>query len=129
MIVITRFRVAEAAGTEFLARARTAVAAFAACPGYVAGHIGRAADDPGLWVLTTEWVGVGAFRRSLSAFDVKVHAAPLLGDAIDEPAAYEVLETVRGDRAAVITPSDRAPDADTTRIGERPTTQAPHPLT
>jgi hypothetical protein len=50
----------------------------------VRGRIGRAADDPTAWVLTTEWEGVGAYRRSLSAYDVKVDAAPLLALGRDE---------------------------------------------
>ena len=93
MIVISRFQVAEDGGEEFLARARHALDAFAACTGYRRGRIGRAADDPALWTIVTEWAGVGAFRRSLSNFDVKVHAAPLLAESIDEPAAYELLVT------------------------------------
>ena len=42
-------------------------------------------------MLTTEWEGVGAYRRSLSAYDVKVDAAPLLARGRDEPSAFEVL--------------------------------------
>ncbi|MCU1691632.1 MAG: antibiotic biosynthesis monooxygenase family protein, partial [Frankiales bacterium] len=91
MLVVTRFDVPEADGASFLLEAQTALAAFAARPGYVRGRIGRAADDPTCWVLTTEWVGVGAYRRSLSGYDVKVHAAPLLSRGRDEPSAFEVL--------------------------------------
>lgn len=127
MIVVSRFRVAESVGEEFLDRARLALAAFAACTGYRAGRIGRAADDPALWVITTEWAGVGAFRRSLSSFDVKVHAAPLLGESIEEPAAFEVL--VASDPAAdEVAPSRRAADADTTRVGESATARAPRSI-
>ena len=39
-----------------------------------------------------EWENVGAYRRALSAYDVKVGAVPLLSTAIDEPSAYEVVE-------------------------------------
>ena len=68
----------DAEAATFLPRAQAALAAFAARPGYVRGRVGRAADDPTQWVLTTEWSGVGAYRRSLGAYDVKVDAAPLL---------------------------------------------------
>jgi hypothetical protein len=54
--------------------------------------IGRNLDDPTLWVLTTQWENVGAYRRALSSYDVKLHAVPLLSRAIDEPSAYEVVE-------------------------------------
>ena len=91
MLVVTRFEVAEADGDGFLAQARAALAAFAARDGYVRGRIGRSADDPTAWVVTTEWTGVGAYRRSLSSYDVKVQAAPLLAQGRDEPSAFEVL--------------------------------------
>jgi quinol monooxygenase YgiN len=104
VLVVTRFEVPEAEGQDFLARAQTALSAFAARAGYVRGRIGRAADDPTAWVMTTEWTGVGAYRRSLSAYDVKVSAAPLLSLGRDEPSAFEVLvsdddlhESGRGD--------------------------------
>ena len=61
-------------------------------PGYVDGRIGRNLDDPTLWVLTTRWENVGAYRRALSSYDVKLQAVPLLSRAIDEPSAYEVVE-------------------------------------
>ena len=61
-------------------------------PGYVDGQVGRNLDDPTLWVLTTRWENVGAYRRALSSYDVKLHAVPLLSRALDEPSAYEVVE-------------------------------------
>ncbi len=152
MIVISRFRIAEDAGDEFLDRARRAIQAFAERPGYLRGRIGRAADDPALWTIVTEWSSVGAFRRSLSGFDVKMYAAPLLAESIDEPAAFEVIVAVDGTIADVtpsgrtveggtagatpsgrtvgggtaeVAPSGRAADAGSTRIGEGATPHAP----
>jgi hypothetical protein len=123
-MVISRFTVPEDGAEAFLARARPALAAFAACPGYQRSTIGRAADDPALWAIVTEWAGVGAFRRSLSSFDVKVHAAPLLAESISEPAAFEVITASGEDVSA----SGRAADADQTRIGEAATPYAPRSL-
>ena len=60
--------------------------------GFVRSRIGRNTDDPELWVLTTEWESVGAYRRALSAYDVKLTAVPVLSRAIDEPSAYELVE-------------------------------------
>lgn len=91
MLVLTRFHVPEANGESFLADAGRAIEALSACRGYRSGRVGRAVEDPQAWVIQTEWVGVGAYRRALSAYDVKVHAAPLLGLALDEVSAYEVL--------------------------------------
>ena len=65
--------------------------ALAAQPGCLAAAIGQSTDDPDLIVVRTEWAGVGAYRRALSAFDVKVNAVPLLSAAIDEPSAYELV--------------------------------------
>jgi quinol monooxygenase YgiN len=105
VLVVTRFEVPESDAEDFLPQAQAALAAFASRDGYLAGRIGRAADDPTAWVLTTEWTGVGAYRRSLSSYDVKVQAAPLLSRGRNEPSAFEVL--VRDD---VVRDSDRAAD-------------------
>jgi quinol monooxygenase YgiN len=92
VIVVNRFRVSEADQSAFrddLERARETLAVQS---GYVAGGIGRNVDDPELWVLTTEWEGPGAYRRALSAYDVKLAAVPTLSRALDEPSAYERVE-------------------------------------
>jgi len=112
MLVVTRFDVPENASAAFLPQAGAALAAFAARPGYLRGRVGRAADDPTAWVLTTEWDGVGSYRRALSAYDVKVDAAPLLSRGRDEASAFEVLLSDEGSA-----PSRRAADASSTGIG------------
>lgn len=109
---MTRFDVPEGDSGSFLARAQAALTAFAACRGYLRGRVGRAADDPSAWVLTTEWDGVGSYRRSLGGYDVKVHAAPLLSLGRDEPSAFEVLLSDEG-----AAPSRRAADADSSDVG------------
>jgi quinol monooxygenase YgiN len=124
LLVISRFRVTDAEAAGFLDRARAATAAFAARPGFVRARIGRAADDPDIWVLTTEWQSVGAFRRSLSDFDVKVHSAPLLAQSLDEPAAFEVLESWDGDQVSGGR-SDLATDAAAVAVGSAATPAAP----
>jgi hypothetical protein len=91
VLVITRYTVAELDADDFLARGRAALAVLATRPGYRSGRIGRAADDPTLWVLTTEWDNVGSYRRALGGYDVKVQAAPLLSLAHDEPSAFELM--------------------------------------
>ena len=113
MLVVTRFEVPEALAQQFLDQARRALAAFAARDGYLQGRIGRAADDPTARVMTTEWAGVGAYRRSLSSYDVKVDAAPLLSRGRDEASAFEVLV-----RDGVTRGSGRAVDAETVGLGE-----------
>lgn len=104
VIVVSRF---DDAPADVEQRGAAALRALAARPGFVRGSLGRAADDPAAWVLVTEWVGVGAYRRALSAYEVKVAASPLLALGRAEASAYEVLlavdetgtTTARSDRA------------------------------
>lgn len=114
MLVITHHTVPPAQAREFLDAARAAIEAFAARPGYLGGRIGRAADDPSAWALVTEWDGVGAYRRALSSYDVRVIAAPLLATAHDAPSAFEVL---RDDSPGIAT-TDLAADAGTVGLGQ-----------
>jgi quinol monooxygenase YgiN len=92
VLVVSRFRVPEDEGEAFRGELATAHAVLAERPGYVDGHVGRNLDDPTLWVLTTRWEHVGAYRRALSSYEVKMQAVPLLSRAVDEPSAYEVVE-------------------------------------
>jgi quinol monooxygenase YgiN len=92
VLVVSRFRVEEAEAGEFRVGLELAHATLAERPGYVAGYVGRNVDDPTLWALVTTWEHVGAYRRALSAYDVKLHAVPLLSRALDEPSAYEMVE-------------------------------------
>jgi hypothetical protein len=114
MLVVNRFVVpAEGpGGDEFVERATAALSALAARPGYVRGELGRAYDDPAHWSLVTEWESVGAYRRALGSFDVRVHATPLLAQSLDEPSAYEVLARTGADGTVTTAVSDRAADGD-----------------
>jgi len=93
VLIVNRFRVpAEGAEAQrFRADLAVAHAVLAAQQGYVEGHIGRNVDDPGLWVLSTRWQHVGAYRRALSTYDARLTAVPVLGRAIEEPSAYEIV--------------------------------------
>ena len=92
MLVVSRFRVPVDEGEAFRAGIQEALDVLAQRPGHLGGTIGRNVDDPELWVLSTRWEHVGAYRRALSAYDVKLRAVPLLSRALDEPSAYEVVE-------------------------------------
>ncbi len=84
------------------------LAALAACPGYIRGQLGRALDDPSQWSLVTEWASVGAYRRALGSYDVKLRATEVLGQALPEPSAFEVLGTAEPGGTTTIHGSDRA---------------------
>jgi heme-degrading monooxygenase HmoA len=116
VLVVNRFVVPdeEQARTAFTERAGIALAALAGCRGYRSGQLGRGYDDPAEWRLVTEWESVGAYRRALSSFEVKVHATPLLAESRDEASAFEVLLTAGPGGALAGAGSDRAaepPDA------------------
>lgn len=89
-------------------RAHAALGALAARPGYLRGRLARALDEPANWTIVTEWESVGAYRRALSAYEVKVHATPLLAEALDEPSAYEVLADAAPGGELRLAVSDRA---------------------
>jgi len=92
VLVVNRFRVPESEGEAFARDLQAALELLAACPGHLTAQIGRNVDDPALWVLTTTWENVGAYRRALSSYDVRVGAWPVLARAIEEPSAFELLQ-------------------------------------
>jgi heme oxygenase (mycobilin-producing) len=104
MIALTHF--ADPAA-DFPDRARAALAALAARPGYLRGTLGRSTDDPAAWVLLTEWENVGSYRRALGNYEVKLHATPLLAAALDVPGGFEALVDVAPGGAEVVRGSDR----------------------
>ena len=75
-------------GEALAAAVAPLLAALAARPGFRDGELGRSADDPALWALVTRWDGVGAYRRALSAAEVKITGAPVWVHALDEPGVY-----------------------------------------
>ncbi|WP_380167719.1 antibiotic biosynthesis monooxygenase [Jannaschia sp. R86511] len=118
MLAITRYRVPVDQSEGFRERARTALAALAARPGHEWGTVARSTDDPTTWTMTTRWQSVGAYRRALGAYEVKLHAHPLMYLAVDEPSAFEELLVSDASGQVVEHSSDRAPDADTFDLGD-----------
>lgn len=92
MLVVNRFSVPEEQAGQFRLDLERARRALSKRPGHLSSAIGRNVDDPTLWALVTTWEHVGAYRRALSAYDVKLHAVPVLSRAIEEPSAYEAAE-------------------------------------
>lgn len=117
MLVVTRYRVEPGDVPGFQADAVAALRVLAARPGCTGAVLGRAVDDPVLWTLTTSWESVGAYRRALSAYDVKLVAVPLMYRAVDEPTAFEALATWTPSEGLVETATDRASDADSSAPG------------
>ena len=91
MLVVTRARVPAAEADGFRTAAEDLLAVLSVAPGYRRGYLGQAADDPDLWVVATEWNGVGDYRRALSAYDVKMTAPAVMAFAVPEPSAFVVI--------------------------------------
>ena len=91
MLVVARLR-----PPEDLAAFRTdihaALDALSARPGHVQSRLAQALEDPAVWVLVSEWVDVGSYRRALSSYDVRMASVALMGAVIDEPTAFEVVD-------------------------------------
>jgi hypothetical protein len=119
VIVVTRFIVPDEAlgsddarsaapsdaAADFAANAARLQAALETRPGHLRSQLARALDDPTRWVLVSEWVGVGPWRRALSNYDVRIEVMPLMALAADEPSVYETFAPL-----AIIEPAAQ-PDA------------------
>jgi len=111
VLVVIRFEVPEVQADAFADGAAQVVEALARQPGYRFARVGRAADDPAVWVLVTEWDGARAWRKAMSAFDVRIVLTPLTAFALDEPGAFEVLLAQDGPAGPVLrSASARAPE-------------------
>lgn len=119
MLVVTRYRVAPDDRATFRADAVAALRVLTERPGCTGGTLGRAIDDPELWTLTTTWESVGAYRRALSAYDVKLVAVPLMYRAIDEATAFEPLASWTPDVGPAEHETALAPDAAETGPGRQ----------
>ena len=118
VLAVTRYRVPAENALAFLDRARPALAALAARPGHLWGTVARSTDEPEVWTLSTRWKDVGAYRRALGSYEVKLYAHPLMYLALDEPSAFEELLTSGPDGNLSEQGSDRAPDADSFDLGD-----------
>jgi hypothetical protein len=88
VFAVVRLRVPEEEAAALPGDGAALLAALAARPGWREGRFGRSADEPGLWALVTAWDGVGAYRRALSASEVKIAGAPVWRWALDEPGVF-----------------------------------------
>jgi quinol monooxygenase YgiN len=93
VLVVARLR-PPADEESFRSDVRRAIDAMATRPGHVRTSLARALDDPAMWVLVSEWVNVGSYRRALGNVDVRTASGVLMGAAVNEPSAYDEIETV-----------------------------------
>lgn len=125
MIVVTRHLVPQAELPLWLEQAKAAIGPLAERPGCLGVSIGLATDQVDLVSVVSRWEGVGAYRRALSNFDVKLHAIPFLSTAIDEPSAFEIVFEQVGEVKTEFEPA-RAFDADDVGLGNAAAGQVRH---
>jgi hypothetical protein len=94
---------------DFAERAEGALAALAGCAGYLRGELGRSTEDTADWILLTEWVDIGSYRRALGSYPVKVRATPLMSESVGVPSSFETLVEVAADGSVALRDSDRQP--------------------
>jgi hypothetical protein len=107
VISVAHFAASAGDADDFAERARAALAALAARPGYLRGSLGRSTDGDADWVLITEWENVGSYRRALGNYEVKLLASTLLADALDLPSSFEPLLEMAPGGATIERGSDR----------------------
>jgi quinol monooxygenase YgiN len=117
VLVVTRYVVPEDEAMGFAEQARAALDALRSRPGCRSAVLGRAADDPTLWTLTTRWDSVGSYRRALGSYEVKLNAVPLMYRAVDEATAFEELLAWDPDAGLVASLPSRASDAGSAAPG------------
>lgn len=124
LVVVNRFRVPDDQAAQFAADARLALATLAESEGFIDGLLGQSTDEGDLRLITTRWAGVGAYRRALSRFEVKVSAVPLLSKAVDESSAFEAVHLV-SDAGQTSAQAGRAADADAIGLGSAAVASVP----
>ncbi len=92
MLAIIRLQPATVGNDEVLSALDGCVEAMSQAPGFRSGSIGRAADDAGLWVLASDWVDIGSYRRAMSSYETKVAFGNVQHWIVNEPSAYETYE-------------------------------------
>jgi hypothetical protein len=60
-------------------------------PGFVSASIFHNADSPERYLIKTDWLDVGSYRRALGSMEAKVGVWPFLANMRDEPTAFEML--------------------------------------
>ena len=59
--------------------------------GFVSGSVFHNADSWQRYLVKTDWLDVGSYRRALGSMEAKVGVWPFLANMRDEPTAFEML--------------------------------------
>ena len=86
---IWTFDVSDAASWKLEAKQATNV--LQERPGFVSASIFHNADSPERYLIKTDWLDVGSYRRALGSMEAKIGVWPFLANMRDEPTAFEML--------------------------------------
>ena len=89
----------------WLPQAQQAISVLASKAGFIQGTVLRYVDSGERLIINTSWQDVGSYRRALSSTESKMQVWPFLGDALDEPGAYEVLLEMQPESTTLYTTS------------------------
>ncbi len=76
---------------SWLMQAKQAMGVLQARSGFVSSSVFHNADSPQRYLIKTDWLDVGSYRRALGTMEAKVGVWPFLADMRDEPTAFELL--------------------------------------
>jgi hypothetical protein len=71
--------------------AKQALNVLQARSGFVSGSVFHNADTAERYLVKTDWLDVGSYRRALGSMEAKVGVWPFLANMRDEPTAFEML--------------------------------------
>ena len=71
--------------------AKLAMTVLQARSGFVSGNVFHNADTPQRYLVKTDWLDVGSYRRALGSMEAKIGVWPFLANMRDEPTAFEML--------------------------------------
>ena len=86
---IWTFDVVDSATWEL--EAKLAMTVLQARSGFVSGNVFHNADTPQRYLVKTDWLDVGSYRRALGSMEAKIGVWPFLANMRDEPTAFEML--------------------------------------
>lgn len=76
---------------SWLTQAKQAMSVLQVRSGFVSSSVFHNADSPQRYLIKTDWLDVGSYRRALGTMEAKVGVWPFLADMRDEPTAFELL--------------------------------------
>ena len=76
---------------SWLVEASSAIEILTQRPGFVDASVIRSADEPDQFLVLSQWVDVGSYRRALSSTESKMGVWPFLANMHDQSSAFETL--------------------------------------